>query len=52
MGNAGKRSGLPGWRPPQQDVPVFSSYRMDHQFDVIRLVGENDRRPGSSGAVA
>ena len=31
---------------------MFSSYRMDHQFDVIRLVGENDRRPGSAGAVA
>ena len=26
--------------PAQEDVPVFSSYRMDHQFDVIRLVGE------------
>ena len=26
--------------PTAQDVPVFSSYRMDHQFDVIRLVGE------------
>ena len=26
--------------PAEQDVPVFSSYRMDHQFDVIRLVGE------------
>ncbi|MFG1929079.1 phosphotransferase family protein [Mycobacterium sp. NPDC048908] len=26
--------------PTMQDVPVFSSYRMDHQFDVIRLVGE------------
>ncbi|AEV70920.1 putative aminoglycoside phosphotransferase [Mycolicibacterium rhodesiae NBB3] len=26
--------------PTQQDVPVFSSYRMDHQFDVIRIVGE------------
>ena len=26
--------------PTEQDVPVFSSYRMDHQFDVIRLVGE------------
>jgi aminoglycoside phosphotransferase (APT) family kinase protein len=26
--------------PSQSDVPVFSSYRMDHQFDVIRLVGE------------
>jgi aminoglycoside phosphotransferase (APT) family kinase protein len=25
--------------PTEQDVPVFSSYRMDHQFDVIRLVG-------------
>ena len=26
--------------PSQSDVPVFSSYRMDHQFEVIRLVGE------------
>lgn len=26
--------------PSAEDVPVFSSYRMDHQFDVIRLVGE------------
>ncbi len=26
--------------PSQTDVPVFSSYRMDHQFEVIRLVGE------------
>jgi aminoglycoside phosphotransferase (APT) family kinase protein len=26
--------------PAAQDVPVFDSYRMDHQFDVIRLVGE------------
>ena len=26
--------------PTAQDVPVFIDYRMDHQFDVIRLVGE------------
>jgi aminoglycoside phosphotransferase (APT) family kinase protein len=26
--------------PAKQDVPVFSSYEMDHQFEVIRLVGE------------
>ncbi|WP_422748822.1 phosphotransferase family protein [Mycobacterium sp. WMMD1722] len=26
--------------PRSEDVPVFSEYRMDHQFDVIRLVGE------------
>ena len=38
--------------PTEQDVPVFSSYRMDHQFDVIRLVGETDRRPGAAGALA
>jgi aminoglycoside phosphotransferase (APT) family kinase protein len=31
--------------PTAQDVPVFSSYRMDHQFDVIRLVGENTDVP-------
>ena len=26
--------------PTAQDVPVFPTYRMDHQYDVIRLVGE------------
>jgi aminoglycoside phosphotransferase (APT) family kinase protein len=26
--------------PTAQDVPVFPTYRMDHQFEVIRLVGE------------
>ena len=26
--------------PTPEDVPVFSSYRMDHQFELIRLVGE------------
>ena len=26
--------------PAKEDVPVFSSYEMDHQFEVIRLVGE------------
>jgi aminoglycoside phosphotransferase (APT) family kinase protein len=26
--------------PSVQDVPVFSSYRLDHQYDAIRLVGE------------
>ncbi|MET0898965.1 MAG: phosphotransferase family protein [Mycobacterium sp.] len=26
--------------PAQTDVPVFSSYRLDHQFDVMRLAGE------------
>ncbi|WP_006245513.1 phosphotransferase family protein [Mycolicibacterium tusciae] len=31
--------------PAEQDVPVFSSYRMDHQFDVIRLVGEQTDVP-------
>ena len=31
--------------PTDQDVPVFSSYRMDHQFDVIRLVGEKTDIP-------
>jgi len=31
--------------PTAQDVPVFSSYRMDHQFDVIRLVGEKTGVP-------
>jgi aminoglycoside phosphotransferase (APT) family kinase protein len=31
--------------PAAQDVPVFSSYRMDHQFNVIRLVGEKTDVP-------
>ncbi|OBF29401.1 aminoglycoside phosphotransferase [Mycobacterium sp. ACS1612] len=31
--------------PTARDVPVFSSYRMDHQFDVIRLVGEKTDVP-------
>ncbi|RAV09556.1 phosphotransferase family protein [Mycolicibacterium sp. GF69] len=31
--------------PADQDVPVFSSYRMDHQFDVIRLVQEKTDVP-------
>ncbi len=26
--------------PTLDDVPVFSSYRMDHQFELIRLVGD------------
>jgi aminoglycoside phosphotransferase (APT) family kinase protein len=26
--------------PTAEDVPVFPTYRMDHQFEVIRLVGE------------
>ena len=26
--------------PTTEDVPVFSSYRLDHQFDVMRLAGE------------
>jgi aminoglycoside phosphotransferase (APT) family kinase protein len=28
--------------PSAEDVPVFPTYRLDHQFDVIRLVGESD----------
>ncbi len=31
--------------PTNEDVPVFSSYRMDHQFNVIRLVGEQTDIP-------
>ena len=31
--------------PAREDVPVFTSYRMDHQFDVIRLVGEKTDIP-------
>ncbi len=26
--------------PAAEDVPVFPSYRLDHQFEVMRLVGE------------
>ena len=26
--------------PTRDDVPVFSSYRLDHQFEVMRAVGE------------
>ncbi len=26
--------------PTTEDVPVFPTYRLDHQFEVIRLVGE------------
>ena len=26
--------------PHAEDVPVFKDYRLDHQFEVIRLVGE------------
>ncbi len=26
--------------PTAQDVPVFPTYRLDHQFEVIRKVGE------------
>jgi aminoglycoside phosphotransferase (APT) family kinase protein len=31
--------------PTKQDVPVFESYRMDHQFEVIRLVAEKTDVP-------
>ncbi|OBI82051.1 phosphotransferase family protein [Mycobacterium sp. E740] len=31
--------------PTDEDVPVFSAYRMDHQFDVIRLVQEKTDVP-------
>jgi aminoglycoside phosphotransferase (APT) family kinase protein len=31
--------------PTAEDVPVFTTYRMDHQFDVIRLVGEKTDVP-------
>jgi aminoglycoside phosphotransferase (APT) family kinase protein len=31
--------------PSAQDVPVFDSYRLDHQFEVIRLVGESTDIP-------
>ncbi len=31
--------------PAPQDVPVFSSYRLDHQFEVIRLVAEKTDVP-------
>jgi aminoglycoside phosphotransferase (APT) family kinase protein len=31
--------------PSAQDVPVFPSYRVDHQYEVLRLVGENTDVP-------
>ena len=31
--------------PTAQDVPVFSSYHLDHQFEVIRLVAEKTDVP-------
>lgn len=31
--------------PTAEDVPVFSSYRLDHQFQVMRLVGERTDIP-------
>ncbi len=31
--------------PTAQDVPVFSSYRLDHQFEVIRLVADKTDVP-------
>src|SRR5262249_5416818 len=31
--------------PTEQDVPVFPTYRLDHQFDVIRLVAEKTDVP-------
>lgn len=31
--------------PTAEDVPVFPSYRMDHQFEVLRLVGELSEVP-------
>ena len=37
--------------PTRRDVPVFPSYRMDHQFTVIRLVSEAHRHSGAAGAL-
>src|SRR4029077_5053813 len=44
--------------PSAEDVQVFPTYRLDHQFEVIRKVGEltavprpPGRWPGSTGAV-
>lgn len=31
--------------PTDEDVPVFPSYRLDHQFEVIRLVAEKTEVP-------
>jgi aminoglycoside phosphotransferase (APT) family kinase protein len=31
--------------PTAQDVPVFPAYRMDHQFEVLRLVAEQSGVP-------
>ena len=38
-------------RPTEADVPVFPHYRLDHQFEVIRLVGELTDVPGPARAL-
>ena len=35
--------------PTTEDVPVFPTYRLDHQFDVIRKVGELTEVPVPRG---
>ena len=32
--------GSSGWPRRHRDVPVFRQYRLDHQYEVMRLVGE------------
>jgi len=41
-----QKVGGPGSHRPPRMLPVFPTYRLDHQFDVIRMVGGNDRRTG------
>ena len=44
--------GGPRRAQPNRTCRCSRPTEMDHQFDVIRLVGENDRRPGAAGALA
>lgn len=39
-GSRGTSSFVMRMAPSAHDVPVFESYRLDHQYEVIRLVGE------------
>ena len=49
----GSASGWPEVAPTEQDVPVFASYRLDHQFEVVmRLAGELTDDAGAAGALA
>jgi aminoglycoside phosphotransferase (APT) family kinase protein len=39
-GNAREQKWVARVAPTEEDVPVFSSYRLDHQFEVMRLAAE------------